>query len=89
MKLPKARVWSAAAALVAAVCLAGTQAALSQKADPDEVHNLATDPSRHEVLQKLRAKVDAFVRENDVRSNVEDPLDIQRGYYGRMPEESA
>ena len=59
------------------------------RSDPDEVHNLATDPRQHETLQKLRALVDGFVRENDVRAIAEDPLDIQRGYYGHLPEESA
>jgi N-sulfoglucosamine sulfohydrolase len=59
------------------------------KADPDEVHNLATDPARHAILQQLRALVDGFVRENDGLAGVEDPLDIYRGYYGRLPEESA
>jgi len=59
------------------------------KADPDEVHNLATDASRHDTLQKLRALVDGFVKENDGQTFAEDPLDIQRGYYGRMPEETA
>lgn len=60
------------------------------QADPDEVHNLALEAGRHDTLQKLRALVDGFVKENDAHaSTVEDPLDIQRGYYGRMPEESA
>jgi len=58
-------------------------------ADPDEVRNLALDPSRHETLQELRALVDSFVGENDSRMPPEDPLDIQRGYYGRMPEEKS
>jgi N-sulfoglucosamine sulfohydrolase len=58
-------------------------------ADPDEVRNLALEASRHETLQELRALVDGFVRENDSRNPPEDPLDIQRGYYGRMPEELA
>jgi hypothetical protein len=57
--------------------------------DPDEVHNLALDASRHETLQQLRALVDGFIRENDSRLPPEDPLDIQRGYYGHMPEEKA
>jgi N-sulfoglucosamine sulfohydrolase len=56
-------------------------------ADPDEVRNLALDSSRHETLQELRALVDGFIRENDSRLPPEDPLDIQRGYYGKMPEE--
>ena len=59
------------------------------RADPDEVHNLATDPAHHKTLQELRALVDGFVKENDARVMPEDPLDIHRGYYGRLPEESA
>jgi arylsulfatase A-like enzyme len=59
------------------------------RADPDEVQNLATDPKRHDTLQKLRALVDGFVKENDMRATAEDPLDIERGYYGHLPEESA
>jgi arylsulfatase A-like enzyme len=59
------------------------------QADPDEVHNLATDPARHQTLQQLRALVDGFVKENDGGVAIEDPLDIQRGYYGHYPEEKA
>jgi arylsulfatase A-like enzyme len=59
------------------------------QADPDEVRNLAADPARHQVLQQLRALVDDFVRENDGRVTAEDPLDVFRGYYGHLPEESA
>jgi uncharacterized sulfatase len=59
------------------------------QADPDEVHNLALQPSRHETLQKFRTLVDQFVKENDARYFAEDSLDIHRGYYGRMPEETA
>jgi arylsulfatase A-like enzyme len=59
------------------------------QADPDEVHNLALQPSRHETLQKFRALVDQFVKENDARYFAEDSLDIHRGYYGSMPEETA
>jgi len=59
------------------------------QSDPDEVHNLAGDPSRHEALQHLRALVDGFVKENDARVTPEDSLDIYRGYYGHLPEESA
>ena len=59
------------------------------QADPDEVRNLALHPARHETLQKLRALVDAFVRENDAAYAAEDALDVYRGYYGRLPEETA
>jgi arylsulfatase A-like enzyme len=58
-------------------------------ADPDEVRNLAADPARHQTLQQLRGLVDGFVRENDARVTPEDPLDIFRGYYGHLPEETA
>ncbi|HEY3840422.1 MAG TPA: sulfatase, partial [Bryobacteraceae bacterium] len=58
------------------------------QADPDEVHNLATDPARHETLQRMRALVDSFVRENDAHYLAEDALDVYRGYYGHLPEES-
>ena len=33
--------------------------------------------------------MDGFVAENDGRVRFEDPLDIYRGYYGRMPEDQA
>lgn len=58
-------------------------------ADPDEVHNLATDPARHSTLQQLRGLVDGFVKENDALCSPEDSLDIYRGYYGHLPEEIA
>jgi N-sulfoglucosamine sulfohydrolase len=58
-------------------------------ADPDEVRNLALDPSQHKTLRELRGLVDGFIGDNDSRNPPEDPLDIQRGYYGRMPEEKA
>jgi arylsulfatase A-like enzyme len=58
-------------------------------ADPDEVHNLALEPKRKETLTELRALVDGFVRENDARVTSEDPLDIYRGYYRHLPEETA
>lgn len=52
------------------------------KADPDEVHNLASDPKHRQVLQKLRGLVDTFVTGNDQRVVSEDPVDVYRGYYG-------
>lgn len=52
------------------------------RADPDEVHNLAKDPARKQVLRELRALVDGFVAENDRAVVCEDPVDIYRGYYG-------
>jgi uncharacterized sulfatase len=58
-------------------------------ADPDEVHNLATDSSRKQVLTEMRALVDGFVRDNDSLALYEDPLDVYRGYYGRLPEDIA
>jgi len=58
-------------------------------ADPDEVHNLVTDSSRKQVLTEMRALVDGFVRDNDSLALYEDPLDVYRGYYGRLPEDIA
>jgi len=57
-------------------------------ADPDEVHNLATDRSRKQVLTELRTLVDGFVQENDSLVNYEEPLDIYRGYYRHLPEDT-
>jgi arylsulfatase A-like enzyme len=59
------------------------------RADPDEVHNLADDPRHKHTLQELRALVDGFVKENDRLVAPEDPVDIYRGYWGRMPEDQA
>ncbi len=58
-------------------------------ADPDEVHNLATDLKHKKTLNDLRTLVDGFVAENDKRVQFEDPLDIYRGYYKRLPEDPA
>ncbi len=58
-------------------------------ADPDEVRNLALDRSQKQTLQQLRSMVDGFVNENDQRVVYEDPLDIYRGYWGRLPEDPA
>ena len=57
------------------------------QADPDEVHNLALDRGHKPELDRLRGLVDGFVAENDARVRFEDPLDIYRGYYGRLPED--
>ena len=57
-------------------------------ADPDEVHNLADDPAHKKTLGELRALVDGFVKENDGRVTPEDPVDIYRGYWGHLPEET-
>ncbi|HXJ38647.1 MAG TPA: sulfatase [Bryobacteraceae bacterium] len=58
-------------------------------ADPDEVHNLATDIRFKHALNDLRGLVDGFVAENDKAVGYEDPLDIFRGFNGRMPEDPA
>ncbi len=55
------------------------------RADPDEVHNLAHDPAQEPTLQRLRALLDGFVKENDQQPLYEDPVDIYRGYWGRLP----
>jgi N-sulfoglucosamine sulfohydrolase len=57
------------------------------RADPDEVHNLARDHAQKKTLMQLRSLVDSFVKENDQRVGYEDPLDIYRGYWGRLPED--
>ena len=58
-------------------------------ADPHEVRNLAADPAHAAPLRELRALVDAWVAESrDQGGRSEDPLDIFRGYNGRLPEES-
>jgi arylsulfatase A-like enzyme len=57
-------------------------------ADPDEVHNLAGDPKHKETLRELRKLVDGFVAENDRNVTFEDPIDIYRGYWQRLPEEA-
>ena len=59
------------------------------RADPDEVNNLAGDPAHKRRAQRLRALVDGFVKENDQQVDYEDPLDIYRGYWGRLPEDPA
>jgi arylsulfatase A-like enzyme len=58
------------------------------QADPDEVHNLASDPAHREVLKQMRALVDGFVSHNDQQVAFEDPVDIYRGYFKRLPEDS-
>jgi N-sulfoglucosamine sulfohydrolase len=58
-------------------------------ADPDEVHNLAGDPAHKKTLAELRGLVDGFVNENDKLVTPEDPVDIYRGYYGHLPEDTA
>ncbi len=57
-------------------------------ADPDEVHNLAADPKHAKTLADLRTRVDGFVAENDKQVKFEDPVDIYRGYFGHLPEET-
>ena len=59
-------------------------------ADPHEVKNLATDPAHTGKLRELRNLVDKWVAESGDKGGVmEDPLDIYRGYNGRLPEEPA
>jgi len=57
------------------------------KADPDEVHNLAGDAGQKTTLAALRGLVDGFVRDYDPHRAYEDPVDIHRGYYGKLPED--
>ncbi len=57
-------------------------------ADPHEVRNLAGDPAHAKTLRELRALVDDWVRDSgDQGFRMEDPLDIHRGYTGRLPDE--
>ncbi|MCX6952042.1 MAG: sulfatase [Verrucomicrobia bacterium] len=59
-------------------------------ADPYEVKNLAADPRHAAKLRELRALVDQWVVEShDQGGLIEDPLDIYKGYNGRMPDEPA
>ena len=53
-------------------------------ADPDETHNLALEPAHRQTLEELRTLVDAFVNENDRQVRYEDPVDVYRGYWGRV-----
>jgi hypothetical protein len=43
----------------------------------------------NDALAELRGLVDGFVREYDPHVAYEDPVDIHRGYYGRLPEEGS
>lgn len=57
-------------------------------ADPHEVRNLASDPAQAATLRKLRGLVDQWVVESGDQGNlIEDPLDIYRGYNGRLPDQ--
>jgi uncharacterized sulfatase len=58
------------------------------QADPDEVHNLAGDARHRETLKQLRSLVAGFSGENDALARYEDPVDVYRGYYRHLPEES-
>lgn len=59
------------------------------KADPHEVKNLAGDPAYVAKLRELRALVDHWVVESaDKGGAMEDPLDIYKGYNGRLPEQT-
>jgi arylsulfatase A-like enzyme len=56
--------------------------------DPWEVRNLAGDPKHAAKLRELRALVDAWVVESgDKGDRMEDPLDVYKGYNGRLPDE--
>jgi len=57
-------------------------------ADPHEVKNLALDPQHAAKVRELRALVDQWVVESgDQGGVIEDPLDIYKGYNGRLPDE--
>ncbi len=55
--------------------------------DPDEVNNLAKNPAYEPILSELRPLVDHFVDTNDKLVTYEDPLDVYRGFWGKLPEE--
>ena len=58
-------------------------------ADPHEIKNLALDPKHAAKLRELRGLVDTWVVESGDKGGVmEDPLDIFKGYNGRLPEET-
>ncbi len=57
------------------------------EADPHEVKNLAADPVHIATLRELRSKLDGQIARYDRAWNFEDPLDIHRGRWGRLPEE--
>jgi arylsulfatase A-like enzyme len=58
------------------------------QADPHEVKNLAADPAYRTTLKEMRGLVDAWVRDTNDQGHVgEDPIDIYRGYNGRLPED--
>ena len=57
-------------------------------ADPHEVCNLAADRTHAATLKELRGLVDQWVRDYDRGTAYEDPVDIFRGYNGRLPEEA-
>ena len=51
--------------------------------DPWELNNLAALPEHKETLLKLRVEVDKWMKEtNDQGWQMEDPVQIYRGYYG-------
>jgi uncharacterized sulfatase len=57
--------------------------------DPHEVRNLAANPAHAARLRELRAALTAWtVETGDQGDRMEDPLDIYRGYNGRLPEEA-
>lgn len=59
-------------------------------ADPHEVRNLAADPAHAATLRELRGRVDRWIADTgDQGGTMEDPLDIYRGYHGRLPDEPA
>ena len=58
-------------------------------ADPHEVKNLAGDPAHAAKLRELRGLVDQWVIESrDQGGVIEDPVDIYKGYNGRLPDET-
>lgn len=46
------------------------------KADPHEIHNLAASPEHQKVLEDLRAKLDAWIRETGDQGETPEPADV-------------
>jgi len=55
--------------------------------DPHEVCNLAGDPAHAALLRELRGKLDKLLLGYDRAPEYEDPVDVFRGRWGRLPEE--
>lgn len=57
------------------------------QADPHEVRNLAAEPAFAAQLREMRGRLDKWLLEYDRASAYEDPVDVYRGFHGRLPED--